>query len=322
MIADKQALEYETASALAGGRRPRRFSGSADPAWKAPLLGALGAGAVLTVTAVLVFRVQRIANLDGQARTCFWLLQRPGILGTAHDIANSANALPVAVAASVLVGVACHTRRPVLIAPITLVVVGANLSTQALKAVLPGHTFTWQGAQIVTGHVFPSGHATASMSLALCTVVLTPCRGRGLVAGLGAFYALAMGYTLLVLSIHSPSDVIAGYLMAGIWALLGVALLRALETRWPIPSAHRPPLSYRRENLPLAGVLATALGATAVVGVAGPAQAQPTLLVVTSCLVGAVGVGIVATVARLSGTSHTDRRCPRALQRGVRGAAA
>ena len=51
-------------------------------------------------------------------------------------------------------------------------------------------------------------------------VLVAPRRLRPLVASLGAAFALVVGCALLILAWHMPSDVIGGYLVAGLWAAL------------------------------------------------------------------------------------------------------
>src|SRR5438128_469793 len=55
---------------------------------------------------------------------------------------------------------------------------------------------------------WPSGHATAAMSLALCCVLAAPGRLRPAVAALGAAFAVAVSYSFQTLGWHYPSDVL------------------------------------------------------------------------------------------------------------------
>jgi membrane-associated phospholipid phosphatase len=80
---------------------------------------------------------------------------------------------------------------------------------------------------------WPSGHSTAALTLVFAAILVAPQRLRPLVASLGAAFALVVGCALLILAWHMPSDVIGGYLVAGLWAALVVAALRGAERRWP-----------------------------------------------------------------------------------------
>jgi hypothetical protein len=80
---------------------------------------------------------------------------------------------------------------------------------------------------------YPSGHATAAMSLALAAVLISPRAHRPLVAALGGVFALAVSFSIMVLRWHFPSDVVGGYLVATAWALAALAALRYAQARWP-----------------------------------------------------------------------------------------
>src|SRR3954463_9222261 len=118
-------------------------------------------------------------------------------------------------------------RRAVAVASL-LVVTGA--CTQALKHLLAEPRFeAWLGVNQIGEASWPSGHATAAMTLALCAVLVAPVALRPAVAVLGGAFAAGGGYAVLVLAWHFPSDVLGGFLMAGVWTALAVAALRVLE---------------------------------------------------------------------------------------------
>jgi membrane-associated phospholipid phosphatase len=69
------------------------------------------------------------------------------------------------------------------------------------------------------------------MCLALCAVLVAPARLRPLVATLGVIYALSVGYAVVALVWHFPSDVVGGFLVAAGWTLVAVAGLAAALVR-------------------------------------------------------------------------------------------
>ncbi len=72
---------------------------------------------------------------------------------------------------------------------------------------------------------FPSGHATASMTLVAALVILTwGSKWCWLVLVVGSGFVLAIGWTRLYLGVHFPSDILAGWLVSVAWAI-GVSLL-------------------------------------------------------------------------------------------------
>jgi membrane-associated phospholipid phosphatase len=86
-----------------------------------------------------------------------------------------------------------------------LTIGAANGTTQAFKPLLGEDRF-------------PSGHATVAMSLALAAVLVSPSAWKLLAGLLGGSYAAGVGVSLVIQAAHYPSDVAAGYLVAGAWA--------------------------------------------------------------------------------------------------------
>src|SRR4051794_8438292 len=134
---------------------------------------------------------------------------------------------------AVLVVVALARRRPRTALVVPIVLVGAELTTQVFKPLLA----TPRDSEWLESHIaaasWPSGHATAALALALCAVLVAPARLRPIVGLLGAGFAAAVAYAILVLAWHFPSDVLGGFLVATMWSLLGVAALLTWEQRRP-----------------------------------------------------------------------------------------
>ena len=116
-------------------------------------------------------------------------------------------------------------------------VVGANLSTQALKYWIlwrPDYDIT---ARMDNANTLPSGHTTMATSAAVALILLSGRRWRALSAWAGALFAIAMGYSTLACQWHRPSDVIAALLVPVAWGAfgrgrrrLGLRLLRRRST--------------------------------------------------------------------------------------------
>ena len=95
------------------------------------------------------------------------------------------------------------------------------MTTQLLKPLLAApRPITLLEFPVVAAASWPSGHATAVMSLALCSVLAAQARLRPFVAALGAAFAVAVCYSFLELGWHYPSDVLGGFLVAAAWTLL------------------------------------------------------------------------------------------------------
>jgi hypothetical protein len=146
-------------------------------------------------------------------------------------------------------------RRPRVALMIAVVLLCANETTELLKPLLaaPRDPGPWG---LVYTSSWPSGHATAAMSLALCAVIAAPARWRPAVAASMAAFAIAVSYSFLELAWHYPSDVLGGFLVAGTWTLLGVAGLSLLQAR-RVPGAAAATLT-RRPSFSVAEALAPA----------------------------------------------------------------
>jgi membrane-associated phospholipid phosphatase len=129
-----------------------------------------------------------------------------------------------------------------------ILVGGANATTQVLKP-------------LIGDDRFPSGHATVAMSVALAAVLVSPPAWKLVTGLLGGAYAAGVGVSLVIQAAHYPSDVAAGYLVAGAWAGAVAALL-------PEPS-ERP-----RRRSTRAGLVATGLAVAAFAVAVGVAVAE------------------------------------------------
>jgi hypothetical protein len=171
-----------------------------------------------------------------------------------------------------------------------------------LKPLLAGHRFdAVLGNYQVPDGSFPSGHATASMALALCAIIVATPRWRPYVAALGALFAIAVSYSFLTLDWHYPSDVLGGYLVAGAWASLGIAALRAADARWPARTGREAAgrvLSAVEVKTVTALLAGAVIAGVAVVAAVAPERALDFLRLHTIFAVGAAAIALASlTVA-------------------------
>lgn len=141
---------------------------------------------------------------------------------------------PVALMALGLAGLAAARGRPRVAVAVLVLVILTSVSSQWLKELLAHPREQAPGLDFRLGpEAFPSGHATAAMSLALAAVLAAPRRARPAAAMLGALLALAVGASVVAGGWHFPSDVLGGYLLATGWALVLAALLSEADRRYP-----------------------------------------------------------------------------------------
>ena len=224
---------------------------------------ASAAGAVAVWYAAL--GIPRGRGLDATAMESFIGAAQPPLQPSINGVAHLADPTPLLLGAIVLVAVALLRRRPLMALLVPVILGGANLTTQLLKPALADlRVIDLYGVATVYPGSWPSGHATAAMSLALCCVLVVGSELRPLAALLGAGYAIAVGYALVALGWHLPSDILGGYLVAATFTLLGAATLAALEARRPERAQ-----ASRSPAVTIVPVAALAAGAAAVVALAG-----------------------------------------------------
>jgi membrane-associated phospholipid phosphatase len=150
----------------------------------------------------------------------------------------------------VLVLIALRRRLPWMALAVAIVLPLAPFTAELLKPLL-AHHHDQIGPKYIVNASWPSGHATAATALAWCALLVTPPARRGLVAMLGAAFALAVGIALLVLAWHMPSDVVGGYLLGTFWAALAFAVLRFSERDGGFRSHAHARLGPRRGTGPV-----------------------------------------------------------------------
>jgi membrane-associated phospholipid phosphatase len=247
----------------AGARPPNRRSATFA------LRGAMLCVAGLALTWALAELVPVVHWRDAVALNDFTELGRPRIDRLANGLLGLLNPLLYTLWALLLVALALVRRRPRVALAVAIVLPAAPLSAEVLKPLL-AHPHAHVGYQWIGAASWPSGHATAAMTLVLCALLVAPHRLRPTIAVLGGAFAIAVGFSLLILAWHMPSDVLGGYLLAALYGSLALAALRAAEQRRPAGAggsalARRlPEARWRSEDLLApAGMLATAALATA-----------------------------------------------------------
>ncbi|HUA12746.1 MAG TPA: phosphatase PAP2 family protein [Solirubrobacteraceae bacterium] len=131
-----------------------------------------------------------------------------------------------------IVAVALTRGRPRLAVAAAAIMILSPVTADLIKPIL-AHAHDRAGATRVGAASWPSGHATASMALVCALALAVPRGARPAVLAAGSIYVLAVAAALLLLAWHMPSDVLGGWLLAGVWTALAVAALRAANNRRP-----------------------------------------------------------------------------------------
>ncbi|WP_354701791.1 phosphatase PAP2 family protein [Paraconexibacter sp. AEG42_29] len=209
---------------------------------RSALLAAFACFLGLCVTGALAYLVPIVQVRDGATLAGFKELNRPRLTELLDHVAHLADPRPYALIGLSLAAVAFFRRRPRVGIAIILLLFLTGFTTQSLKQGLAQPRFQdWLGDGQIAAASWPSGHATASMTLALCAILAAPPIARPTVAAIGVLFAVSVSYSIMALAWHFPSDVIGGFFVASMWTLLAVAVLAAL----PEPKA-RPDAVTRR----------------------------------------------------------------------------
>jgi membrane-associated phospholipid phosphatase len=282
------------------------------------VLAALWCALAFLALLALAYGSSRARSLDATALHGFIDLQRPGVERAIDAIAHLGDPLSVGVMVAALAAIALLRGRPRLALAVVLLLAATSVSSQLLKALLAYPRF---GGVVDGGHVapaaFPSGHATAAMSIALAGVLVAPPRARPPAAVLGLAFALGVGLCVVSLGWHFPSDVVGGYLLATFWTLLVAAGLLAASERQPVRGARTRMAAAvqgatdRATTLGIAALALTLLLAGALVG-AGVLLTRPGDLVDfagqhTSLVAVAAAIALAAAMA-LGGVTAALRR--------------
>jgi membrane-associated phospholipid phosphatase len=279
-------------------RRPAPLAG--DRRLIAPLAGAAICAVGLAAVGVLAFH-------GAHDRDAAMLHGLTGLYGSRVDTeirttARLADPMPYALLGTACIAVALVRRRPARACAVGVLLVGTGVTTHALKHLLAEPRYAdWLGFRDQIEAVsWPSGHGTAAMTLALCAVLVAPPAWRAGVALVGLAGTVALAFATLALAWHYPSDVFAGFLIAGLWVALAIAVLRRVEAGPPEPA--RPPGFWWLVGLGAAG----ALGAAAAAGAAAQRitlyPAERTTTVIGSLALSALAVVIVAGTVALAST--------------------
>jgi len=193
--------------------------------------------------------------------------------------------------------VALVRRRWALALQVAVLVVGANLTTQVLKEVLP-RPYEYVGGY-PSDNTLPSGHTTVAASVAAALVFVVPPRGRPWAALLGGAYTAATGVATLVGQWHRPSDAVAAVLVVLAWAGLACAMAAAGPVR-----------DRFDRGGPTGAAMSTPTGAVPRLGADGRPVPRPadraTTGVATFLFVGAIAAAIPAVLALARTWSDLD----------------
>ncbi|MFI7576574.1 phosphatase PAP2 family protein [Micromonospora sp. NPDC049497] len=218
--------------------------------------------------------------------------------GPVNTVLNAMSVVALVAVTAVIGFIALIRGRIALAVTATLLIVGANATTQLLKHGLVRPNFGIDPERAAVGNSLPSGHTTVAAAVAVALVLVLPRTIRAAGAFVTTAYAAIAGVATLSAGWHRPSDAVAAYLVVGVWAALaGLLLLVTQREQAQVESAdaHRVAALI----LGVGGLLAVAGSALALTWLVDVPRVAPDELGRRPLLVGYAGsaAGIAGTMA-------------------------
>jgi membrane-associated phospholipid phosphatase len=200
--------------------------------WLVPWLLVVAAG---QVAAVEVLRRVFLGTIRGQLLDTAALdgnsIGQSYVEGLVDTVLSAMTVVSLAAATIAIGFIALIRGRVLLAAATTLLIVGANLTTQVVKQLVERPDYGVDLARAAAGNSLPSGHTTVAASVAVALVMVLPAQLRAGAAVVGAGYAALAGVATLSAGWHRPSDAVASLLIVGAWAALAGLLLAVAHRR-------------------------------------------------------------------------------------------
>jgi membrane-associated phospholipid phosphatase len=206
-------------------------------------------------------------SLDNLGLSGFVSINVGWVREAAWRLIDLGDPMQVTLITGLLAALAVARGRPRVALVVILLIGLTSVSSQVLKELLAHVRFSAGLDRVVGPDAFPSGHATAAMSLALAGVFAAPRSARLPAALLGSLLALGVGASAVTIGWHFPSDVLGGYLLATCWAFLLAAVLQEADRRFPARERWASTAFARASDRIAAGGLSAAAVAGAAVAV-------------------------------------------------------
>ena len=186
----------------------------------------------------------RIPGQPGQPVGSLWLQE------AMRDItALGGFTLLALISTAAVIGLLLYNKRRIA-AVLAVAVIGAQLSSEFLKSFYDrARPDLVLHAVRVYSQSFPSGHSTTAAATyftlaAIVATLETSRRGKILAFSLAAAITIAVGISRIYLGVHWPSDVLAGWIVGGGWALAAWLALSGFRLTHPRDADNLPSLHH------------------------------------------------------------------------------
>src|SRR5258708_29953314 len=176
------------------------------------LLAALAGAIGLATTGAIALLLPYAQAHDRATLQGFTALSHTRAAPLANTIGHLVDPSGYALIGLVFIVIALLRGRPRLALVVPLIMLLAVASAELLKPLIGasrGGDWLTAGAQVAAGS-WPSGHATAAMTVALCGVLVSPSSLRPLAVALGTPLTVGVRYSVLLLQWDFPRRVLRG----------------------------------------------------------------------------------------------------------------
>ncbi len=210
------------------------IAGTTDVCKKRTLLVSVFVTAVLFFTILAVIVGSGVTNaLDSSILLAINSLSSPWLNTFFVAFTELGGVIVVSVVAIILVLLFLTKRNYIRALLIAVGIGGVAAMNLLLKSIFErARPDLWDWIVTETHTSFPSGHATASMALALCIVYLlwnTKWRKATIIAA--SVYLLLIGFSRLYLGVHFPTDILGGWLLGIGWMALVITFVITVNYR-------------------------------------------------------------------------------------------
>ncbi|TVM17666.1 PAP2 family protein [Oceanidesulfovibrio indonesiensis] len=202
------------------------------------VLAAIYLALLLGDTVEELFEADELLALDRWVQNLFQNVRSGWVVSLFTWFTRFGDSQALVAVAAVATGFLWALGRGFAVLPLWVVVLGANATTWIGKYAVARTRPEFVTEITAATPSFPSGHATGAMALYgfvafLVARELTEPRQRFEVGFWSSVLILMVGASRIVLSVHFLSDVLAGFLVGGVWILVGFALYeyRRLDRR-------------------------------------------------------------------------------------------
>jgi membrane-associated phospholipid phosphatase len=211
---------------------------------RSPLLGAAICAIAFILLALAAYFVGPVRDLDLDVVRHFEYADGPAV-AVAETLVHLGDLGALLLLAAAIAALGLSLDRPRQTAAALTVVAGSNLTTQAIKPILEhARHVPWEpGLELPptnpfpAADSFPSGHTTAAASIAVALLLVVPARHRTTAAVAGLMLTAAVGFSVVVLNWHYPTDVLGALLVVAAWGFIALAGLRLAARRSKAPGA-------------------------------------------------------------------------------------